>query len=101
MTSTSEFKDDFTCHKSSPTSVPTVLNNLGSIHAKMPGKMVESLGPVRPPYWVLNLWGDYDYALVYACVDLYVTKSEYVYFFSRNSTIPASVMSEMRDFATA
>ena len=63
--------------------------------------MVESLGPVSPPYWVLNLWGDYEYSLVYACVDLIVTKSEYVYFFSRNSSIPQRVMADMRDYATS
>ena len=74
----------------------TVIHNHGSVDPKTPGKMVESLGPVSPPYWVLNLWGDYEYSLVYACVDLVVTKSEYVYFFGRNSSIPANIMADMR-----
>ena len=79
----------------------TVIHNHGSVDPKTPGKMVESLGPVSPPYWVLNLWGDYEYSLVYACVDLVVTKSEYVYFFGRNSSIPANIMADMRAYATS
>ena len=50
--------------------------------------MSESLGPVSPPYWVLELWGDYEYALVYACVDLLVTEQEYAYFFASTSARP-------------
>ena len=63
------------------------------------GMMSESLGPVSPPYWVLELWGDYEYALVYACVDLLVTKQEYVYFFARNASIPAPVLGTMKTYA--
>lgn len=101
LTTGNKFSDVFTCHKNSPTGAVTTLPNHGSWDEKFPGKMVESLGPVSPPYWVINLWGDYQYSLVYACVDLIVTKAEYVYFFSRNSTIPAPIMSDMRSYATA
>ena len=96
------FTDVFKCHKGSPTASPTVVNNHGSVDHQYTGKMVESLGPVSPPYWVLQVWGQgggYDYSLVYACVDLLVTKLEYVYFFSRNSSIPTSVRDEMRQYA--
>ena len=61
--------------------------------------MVESLGPASPPYWVLHYWGDYEYALVYACVGSPLL-GEYTYFFSRNSTIPPAQYAEMRRFAT-
>merc|ERR1711862_927251 len=67
LTSETKFDDTFTCHKGSPTAKPTVIHNHGSFPADMPGKMVESLGPVSLPYWVLNVWGNYDLSLVYAC----------------------------------
>ncbi len=72
----------------------------GSYNISTPGMMSESLGPVSPPYWVLELWGDYEYALVYACVDLLITKQEYIYFFSRTSSIPSPILDSMRDYAT-
>ncbi|KAK3271100.1 hypothetical protein CYMTET_20529 [Cymbomonas tetramitiformis] len=103
MTDDIHFTDIFTCNKDSPTGKPYVLENHGSVDPKTPGKMVESLGPVSPPYWVIQLWGNesaYDYSLVYACLDLIVTKSEYIYFFSRTSTIPEEQMSEMRAYAS-
>jgi len=114
MASATTFTDDFVCHKDSPTSDPPfVIHNKGSIDAKTPGKMVESLGPASPPYWVIGLWdangspvqqeqddsASYAYALVYACVGSPLL-GEYTYFFSRNDTIPAGLYSEMRDFAT-
>merc|ERR550532_2480464 len=98
LTSNTTFKDTFTCHKGSPTAAPFVLHNHGSFPADMPGKMVESLGPVSPPYWVLNIWGDYEYSLVYACVPIL---GEYIYFFSRTRAIPEDVRAEMNSFATS
>merc|ERR1711998_326144 len=96
----STFTDVFTCHKHSPTADPFVINNKGSWDADTPGKMVESLGPASPPYWVLKYWGDYEYALVYACVGSPLL-GEYTYFFSRTPDIPASQMALMTEFATA
>lgn len=104
------FTDDFTCHKKSPDSDLFVIHNKGSFDANAPGKMVESLGPASPPYWVLAIWGEdgkllsgdanveYAYALVYACVGSPLL-GEYTYFFSRNDTIPDSVYADMRSYA--
>ena len=39
-------------------------------------------------YGSSSLWGDYEYALVYACVDLLVTEQEYAYFFASTSARP-------------
>jgi len=97
LTSDTEFSDVFTCHKNSPAAEPTVLPNHGSFSADLPGKMVESLGLVSPPYWVLEVWGDYEYSLVYACVPVV---GEYVYFLSRTPDIPEVVRSQMNAYAT-
>lgn len=99
-TSDTEFSDIFTCHKGSPTGDVTTLNNHGSFPADMPGKMVESLGPVSPPYWVLKVYdsgdGGYDAALVYACVGALGFTSEYIYFFSRRPSLAAEIEADMR-----
>ena len=82
MVTSTTFTDDFTCNKKSPESDVFTIHNKGSFEAETPGKMVESLGPASPPYWVIGLWdaggslvededpdGDsYSFALVYACV---------------------------------
>ena len=60
--------------------------------------MVESLGPASPPYWVLHIWGDYAFALVYACVGS-PWLGEYTYFFSRTPTIPPDQYLAMTNFA--
>merc|ERR1711907_59355 len=73
-------------------------NNKGSWDPDTPGKMVESLGPASPPYWVLKYWGDYEYALVYACVGSPLL-GEYTYFFSRVPTIPDEVYANMTAYA--
>ena len=111
METATAFTDDFTCHKNSPTAKPYVIHNKGSVTPGTPGKMVESLGPASPPYWVLGLWDSagkpatnasadsYAYALVYACVGSPLL-GEYTYFFSRNSSIPYSQYQTMRAFAT-
>ena len=111
MTSATTFTDDFVCHKGSPTADPFIIHNKGSLDAKTPGKMVESLGPVSPPYWVLSLWDksgkeistpnnfDYSYALVYACVGSPLLV-EYTYFFSRTDAIPDTIFYSMHDYAT-
>merc|ERR1711907_901587 len=113
MATASTFTDDFVCHKNSPDSDPYTIHNKGSLDPKTPGKMVESLGPASPPYWVIGLWDrqgaplqengsntdSYAYALVYACVGSPLL-GEYTYFFSRNDTIPSALYSEMRTFAT-
>ena len=94
LTSNTTFTDVFTCLKGDDV---TTLDNHGSFPEEMPGKMVESLGPVSPPYWVLKTYGDdYDYALVYACVGALGLTSEYVYMFSRTPTLPADVEADMR-----
>jgi lipocalin len=98
MRSNTTFTDDFTCHKNSPTAAPFVIHNKGSLDAQYSGKMVESLGPASPPYWVLKYWGDYAYALVYACVGSPLL-GEYTYFFSRNASIPEGIYAEMLDYA--
>merc|ERR1711907_893547 len=92
------FTDIFTCHKNSPSADPYVINNKGSWDPDTPGKMVESLGPASPPYWVLKYWGDYEYALVYACVGSPLL-GEYTYFFSRVPTIPDEVYANMTAYA--
>ena len=112
MISKTKFTDVFTCHKHSPTSPPFVIPNTGSVDPTTPGKMVESLGPATPPYWVLGLWDRngklltsskpgqaYAFALVYACVGSPLL-GEFTYFFSRNSTLPDPVYAEMRSFAS-
>lgn len=100
MLTNTTFSDVFSCRKGSPTAKPTVLANHGSLDPNEPGKMVESLGPLSPPYWVLNIWsdadGNYSYAFVYACVPIL---GEYIYLFSRNPTIPQTQMEEMTKFA--
>jgi hypothetical protein len=81
LTGSTSFSDVFTCNKGSPSAKPFAIHNVGSFEADTPGKMVESLGPVSPPYWVLRLWGSagkYDYSLVYACVGLLGLKAEYI-----------------------
>ena len=98
LTGPTTFTDDFTCHKSHPDAPLFVVHNKGSFHPDERGKMVESLGPARPPYWVLHIWGNYDFALVYACVGSPLL-GEYTYFFSRNASIPAPQYAEMRRFA--
>uniref|UniRef100_A0A7S1RVR7 Lipocalin/cytosolic fatty-acid binding domain-containing protein n=1 Tax=Alexandrium catenella TaxID=2925 RepID=A0A7S1RVR7_ALECA len=96
------FSDVFSCRKGGPSADAMVLPLHGSFEADMPGKMAEgAVGPVTAPYWVLDLWGDYEYSLVYSCVPLLVAKVEYVYLFSRTPQIPAGVMQEMRAFAAA
>ena len=110
MVTENTFTDIFSCEKDGK---PFTIPNHGSFDSSTPGKMVESLGPVSPPYWVLAIWNkdgvllsdskdesDYAYALVYACVGSPLL-GEYTYFFSRlNDTIPDSVYSEMRSYAT-
>ena len=103
LTSATTFGDVFTCHKGSATGKVTTLPNHGSFPADEPGKMVESLGPVSPAYWVLRLWGGataYDYSLVYACVGALGIKEEYIYLFSRTPSIPADILAEMRGHLT-
>jgi len=107
MTTETEFTDVFSCEKSGK---PFDIHNKGSIDPDTPGKMVESLGPTSPPYWVLGLWNadgvlldqkddsNYAFALVYACVGSPLL-GEYTYFFSRNDTIPDSVYTDMRSYA--
>merc|ERR1711865_912647 len=88
--------------KNSPSAPLYTIHNKGTFDDKTPGKMVESLGPASPPYWVLKTWPDaapYDYALVYACVGSPLL-GEYTYFYSRTPTIPAAQMSAMRDYAS-
>merc|ERR1711924_383624 len=97
-----KFSDTFTCHKGSPTGKLYSVPNHGSWDTAMPGKMVESLGPVSPPYWVLKTYGgeadgaSYDGSLVYACVGALGIKAEYLYFMWRHPTLPAAVESDMR-----
>uniref|UniRef100_A0A7S2BPZ0 Lipocalin/cytosolic fatty-acid binding domain-containing protein n=1 Tax=Haptolina brevifila TaxID=156173 RepID=A0A7S2BPZ0_9EUKA len=98
LSSPTTFTDDFTCHKGRPDAPLFLVHNKGSFRADEPGKMVESLGPASPPYWVLHYWGDYEYALVYACVGSPLL-GEYTYFFSRNASIPAAQYAEMTSFA--
>lgn len=103
-TSPTTFDDVFTCHKNAPNGAVTTLPNKGSFDADVPGKMVESLGPVSPPYWVLKVYpelpdpdgADYAASLVYACVGALGFSSEYVYLFSRTPTLPAGVEADMR-----
>ena len=106
------FTDVFTCHKNAADGKIFTVPNDGRYDTTTPGKMVESLGPAHPPYWVLGLWNEhgvlmtsassknepYAFALVYACVGSPLL-GEYTYFFSRNDTIPALVYKEMRTFA--
>lgn len=92
------FTDDFTCRKSQPDAPLFVVHNKGSFDAVERGKMVETLGPASPPYWVLQIWGDYEFALVYACAGSPLL-GEFTYFFSRNASIPAPQYAEMRRFA--
>jgi len=114
MQAATTFTDTFTCHKKSPDAPPYVIDNKGSVTPGTPGKMVESLGPASPPYWVLSLWDGngqpysksspssqepYAYALVYACVGSPLL-GEYTYFFSRNSSIPDAQYDRMRAYAT-
>ena len=47
---------------------------------------------------MLDIWGDYEYALVYACVGSPVL-GEFTYFFSRNATIPDDQYAAMTSFA--
>ena len=35
------------------------------------------------PYWVLEVGDNYQYAVVYACVNLLVSHPEYIYIFHR------------------
>ena len=54
-------------------------------------------------YWVLRLWvaaPSYDYSLVYACAGALGVKEEYLYLFSRKSTIPPDVLAEMHGHLT-
>ena len=100
-TSPTAFEDVFTCHKKSPTGSVTRLDNHGSFSLDLPGKMVESLGPASPPYWVLKTYKapaapGYEAALVYACVGALGIKAEYVYLFSREPTLPDGVEADMR-----
>ena len=99
-TSPTTFSDVFTCHKDAPNGSVTTLPNHGSFPAEQPGKMVESLGPVSPPYWVLKTYNatpaTYDAALVYACVGAAGFTSEYVYLFSREPTLPSAIEADMR-----
>uniref|UniRef100_A0A7S1PX67 Lipocalin/cytosolic fatty-acid binding domain-containing protein n=1 Tax=Alexandrium catenella TaxID=2925 RepID=A0A7S1PX67_ALECA len=95
------FKDTYTCRKPSPEGNIVLPPVRGSFPAGMPGKMEGPMKPVTMPYWVVGLWGDYEYSLVYSCAPLLVTKAERLYFFSRKPEIPAEVMKEMRAFAAA
>ena len=98
LTGGATFNDDFTCRKGGAESPLFVIHNKGSFDPKQPGKMVESLGPASPPYWVLQIWGDYEYALVYACVGSPLL-GEYTYFFSRQPSIPHDQYQAMTNFA--
>ena len=103
LTSPTTFADTFTCHKGSASGHLFSAPNHGSFPASEPGKMVESLGPVSPPYWVLRLRGaapSYDYSLVYACAGALGVKEEYLYLFSRKPTIPPDVLAEMHGHLT-
>ena len=92
--------DHFFCNKGGSNGELKTLNSTGyfSDDAEYPGKLTEKFNSFVPrtAYWVLDVEADsatdsYDAAFVYACVDLLVSKDEYVYIFQRTPELNATL----------
>jgi lipocalin len=95
----SGWSDGFECKKRSATGKlykPHPTKGHNSSNSEYPGQLSESFveaGVVAPPtaYWVLDVvedeQGEYSSSLVYACSSEVLVKQEWVYLFSRTSTL--------------
>ncbi len=95
MTSDHTFDDRFTCTKNGKANamdltLKGIIPDL-SVPAKQAESPLVSWLPTAP-YWVLEVGSDYEYAVVYACVNVYVTAPlEYIYIFHRKADGLASL----------
>jgi len=103
LTSETTFTNQFICDQAFPVSLLLPVLNIstsGGFDPEMPGDMYENFtDSLSADYWVLNLWGDYEYAFVYACLEVAWSTSEFVYVFSRTRTLPDNIRKEMFDYA--
>ena len=100
LTSTT-YNDQFNCRKRSADNKDITIFNSTlylNTNASESGKMSEAvLSDEKSQYWVLDVImndendKEYSYALVYACVDLILEKDEFVYFFSKNASMPDDI----------
>ena len=86
MTDKNHYTDRFTCNKNGKKNDIDV-----TLHGTIPdinktGDQYEGPSkwlPVSAPYLITEVAEDYSYAVVYSCVNLYVSKGEYIYIFHR------------------
>eukprot|EP00128_Syssomonas_multiformis_P009933 Colp12_sorted_trinity150504_noHs@9250 len=103
------FKDDFFCRLGGPTGKPLELQLSGKQDdPSVPGALSESpfsLLPFGAPYWVIDLksdeQGEYTASLVYACVNLVVSRAEYIYMFTRKPFIEPKLKAEWLNYLEA
>ena len=94
--------EHLSCCKGRPTAKPSryISNGRPTKDSQWPGEMQSSVdGLPWAAYWVLDIEAPtskdsvspYEYAWLYACTDIIGFKDEFVYFFSRNSSMPAAL----------
>ena len=88
------YNNEYNCRKRSPnnTHITTINATIypNYINASEGGKMLETIDSSnKSEYWVLDQSNDYQYVLIYACLQTIpdVSKDDFVFFYSRNYTL--------------